>query len=250
MNGTKFIVGPRETGLVETLYTGLLEFEDMAFFLHYIDEDDLFIEVGSNVGTYTLLCCGVKGARGYAFEPVPRTYGRFWENVRLNHLEARVKGLNLCVGEKPGSLFFTTGENVTNHVQTKGEAGKSIKVKVATLDSILRKENPTALKIDVEGFEIPVLRGAKLTLRKPGLSVVLVETNGSGDRYGFGDAAIVSKMGENGFLPYSYDPLRRELKLLGGANPRHENTLFIRDLKHVQKKVKNAEKFQVLSHWI
>src|SRR6188768_213885 len=59
INGTSFIVQRGETGLTGNLYCGLHEFSDMAFVLHAVGAGDLFVDVGANVGSYTLLACSV-----------------------------------------------------------------------------------------------------------------------------------------------------------------------------------------------
>jgi hypothetical protein len=77
INGSKFLVKNGETGLTGNIYTGLHEFPDMGFLLHVLRGEDLFVDVGANVGSYTILACSVVGARGFAFEPVPSTYSGF-----------------------------------------------------------------------------------------------------------------------------------------------------------------------------
>jgi FkbM family methyltransferase len=249
MKNVRFIVRPKETGLVEAIYTGLLEFEDMAFFAHYIDRDDVFVDVGANVGVYTMLCCGLKGAKGYAFEPVLGTYHRLVENLRLNHLEERVQAIHAGVGDKPGILYFTSNENVTNHVLQEKTEGNSVEVKVEILDEVLESRKPSAMKIDVEGYEIPVLNGSKKILKEPTLNVVLIETNGSGLRYGHSDEQIVAVMAEYGFVPCSYDPFTRQLKMINGAH-KDGNTLFVRNFDQIQNKVRAADPIEILDQRI
>src|ERR1700681_3691909 len=84
INGSRFLVRKGETGLTGNIYAGLHEFPDMGYLLHVLREDDLFVDVGANVGSYTILACSVRRARGFAFEPVPTTYKRLFENIRLN----------------------------------------------------------------------------------------------------------------------------------------------------------------------
>src|ERR1700740_1717867 len=84
IEGTKFFVRSHELGLTGNIYAGLHEFVDMGFLLHFVRSGDLFVDVGSNVGTYTILACGARGARGYAIEPVPGTFERLMRNIRLN----------------------------------------------------------------------------------------------------------------------------------------------------------------------
>jgi hypothetical protein len=74
INDTKFIVRPGETGLTGNIYCGLHEFSDMAYVLHVLAADEVFVDIGANVGSYTLLACAVKKAKGYCFEPIPSTY--------------------------------------------------------------------------------------------------------------------------------------------------------------------------------
>ena len=95
VGGARFLVSTGETGLTGNIYTGLHEFADMGYLLHVLRADDLFIDAGANVGSYTLLACAAKGARGVAFEPIPSTWRRLVENVRLNWIEGRVSCLNM-----------------------------------------------------------------------------------------------------------------------------------------------------------
>ena len=67
INGSKFIVRNGATGLTGNIYTGLHEFSDMGFLLHVLRPADLFVDIGANVGSYTILACSAIGARGIAF---------------------------------------------------------------------------------------------------------------------------------------------------------------------------------------
>lgn len=64
VNGAKFLVKAGETGLTGNIYTGLHEFTDMAFVLHYLREDDFFVDVGANAGSYSILAGAAVGCRG------------------------------------------------------------------------------------------------------------------------------------------------------------------------------------------
>ena len=213
----------------------------MAFLLHVLRTDDLFIDVGANVGSYTILACSAIGAEGYAFEPVPTTYNRLIENIRLNHLENRVKCLNIGVGSDNGSIVFTSDMDTTNHVLASEEQSENpIKVDVSTLDTILENESPVLMKIDVEGYEMPVLEGATETLKNKTLHSVIMELNGSGNRYGFDEPRILELMFDHGFRTYSYNPLGRILLNLEGKKLTSGNTLFIRDESFVLDRLNSS----------
>ena len=165
INGSRFLVKTGETGLTGNIYTGLHEFPDMGFLLHFLRSDDLFVDVGANVGSYTILACSAVRARGIAFEPVPNTFHKLVENIRLNHLDDKVKCINKGLGSHEGNIAFTSENDTTNHVVASGEQCKNlINVEVVTLDTAINGNAPSLMKIDVEGYETPVLEGARNTL--------------------------------------------------------------------------------------
>ncbi|WP_168205145.1 FkbM family methyltransferase [Bythopirellula goksoeyrii] len=218
----------------------------MSFVLHALNDTDLFLDVGANVGSYTILACGVAGARGICYEPVPETYQRLMKNLAVNSLLDRTQAFNQGVGDSRSTLRFTEDEGCMNHVLTTAEtAGKVIEVTVIALDEELR-EVPTMMKIDVEGYETMVLKGAERVLTDKTLNFILIELNGSGTRYGFDEEAIISTLKNHGFCPYNYDPWHRKLTRLQEKSNSSGNTLFIRDIEVANQRVQNAPKFHVL----
>ena len=138
---------------------------------------------------------------------------------------------NLGVGAEAGELEFTAGRDCMNHVVPPGgsAAGPTVKVAVRTLDEVLGGEAATLMKIDVEGYETLVLRGARKTLANPALRAVIMELNGSGERYGFSDEGIVAEMQGLGFVVCGYEVERKEL-VVGERGGGSGNVLFVRDL--------------------
>jgi FkbM family methyltransferase len=246
VNATKLLIRRGDTGLTGNVYAGLHECADMAFLLHVLRAEDLFIDVGANAGSYTVLACAAAGATGYAFEPIPATHRRLMENVRLNHLETRVQCLNVGVGSEPGRLAFSDDLDTTNHVLPGVPHGQhALTVEVSTLDEIVRVVAPAVAKIDVEGFETQVIEGAAATLRNPLLHSVVMELNGSGARYGFDESRIMETMFAHGFRTYAYDWLERRLVHLDGKNVNTGNTLFIRDERFVADRIASAPTFEL-----
>lgn len=246
VNGTKFLVKTGETGLTGNIYTGLHEFSEMGFLLHVLRPDDLFVDIGANVGSYTILACSAVGATGIAFEPVPSTYNRLLENMRLNHLDDKVKCVNKAVGVQQGTIAFTSDQDTVNHALSSDEqCDNVVTVEITSLDAALGEESPAVMKIDVEGFETPVLDGAQETLKKKSLHSVIMELNGSGSRYGFDESQLLELMLDYGFKTYSYNPLNRELINLKGKNLDSGNTLFIRNKALVEERLMGAPKVSI-----
>jgi len=244
IDGARVIVQNGDQGMTGNLYCGLHEVADMAYLLHVLGPEDCFVDVGANVGSYTVLACAARGASGYSFEPVPATFARLQDNLRINDLGTRVTALNIGLADQPGGLRFSTDQDCMNHVVAEG----GIKVRVERLDDVLGDAAPSLIKIDVEGFETQVLGGAPVTLARPSLHSVIMELNGSGARYGIGDARILEIMAAQGFTTYRYDPFTRTLASLGGKNEAEGNTLFIRDLDRVRAKIAAAAPIEVNGH--
>lgn len=241
VKGSKFLVRAGETGLTGNIYAGLQEFAEMAYLVHVLGRDDLFVDVGANVGSYTILACAAVGARGCSIEPVPATYKRLIENIRINHLENTVDCHNIGIGSEPGTVRFSSDMDVGNRALAQGEyrAG-GISVPVSTLDALLWEQTPALIKIDVEGYETAVLDGADETLRRQTLHSVIMEINGSGAKYGFDESRIFKKMSDFGFGTYSYSPWSREIIEVAAVDCSRENTIFIRNVEAVRSRLKNA----------
>ena len=240
INGSKIIAHNGETGATGNIYVGLHEFPDMGFLLHALRERDLFVDIGANIGSYTILASSVIGSKTVCFEPVPTTYKRLMDNIGINNLESKVTSLNTALGNSKGEIHFSSDLNCTNHVIADGEKVKNkIIVNVSTLDDELI-ECPFLIKIDVEGYEKPALEGAKNILANNKLCCVIMELNGSGNRYGYNESKILDMMFDYGFKAYTYNPLDRELVELLGKNVNEGNTIFIRNIERVQRRIERA----------
>jgi FkbM family methyltransferase len=241
---TRLLVARGMHGATGNVYCGLHEFEDMAFVLHALRPEELFVDVGANVGAYSVLAAGVVGARTLAFEPAPRTYVALIDNLRLNNLESRVEARREGVGAQAGQLRFTTGLDTVNHVLAATETGTAaLEVPIVTLDAVLEPQRRCMIKVDVEGYETAVVAGARRTLHSPEVLAVLMELNGSGARYGFDEARLHESMLGFGFVTARYDPLTRKLSAnecgTGG------NRLYIRDAAALQARVAAAPRRRV-----
>ncbi|MDE2348516.1 MAG: FkbM family methyltransferase [Gammaproteobacteria bacterium] len=247
IKGSRFVVRAGETGITGNIYTGLQEYPDMGYLLHVLRADDGFADVGANAGAYSILASAVVGATTWAFEPVPATFRRLDDNVRINRMELLVQHRNIALGREPGRIRFTSELDTVNHALADGEhAAAEIEVAVSTLDAELGADRPAVIKIDVEGFEKPVLDGGVTLLADERLHSVILELNGSGARYGYGDGEIVGLMRDHGFGTYSYDPMGRRLIDLAGRSLTEGNTLFLRNLGLIEARIRDAPRVPVL----
>lgn len=245
ISGTQLIVSKGETGLTGNVYTGLHEFNDMAFVLHFLRSGDIFLDIGANCGSYTVLASGVVGARAISFEPLPDSFIRLQRNVRLNGLVDLVELHNIGLGDQDAELWFSKSLDTANHVVEESSPCEKTKVLVNCLDHVVNCV-PDLIKIDVEGFEINVFKGAQRVLGDSRLKAMIVEVNNSGGRYGNDEQSLVQLLTEYGFAMYQYDALERVLRP-ANLDERGANIIFIRDLEFVSKRVSSAVKFRVRS---
>lgn len=171
VNDNVLLVDPGMAGATGNVYAGLHEFTDMAFVLHFLRREDRFLDVGANVGTYTILASGVCEAESLAIEPVPRAFERLRANVRLNDIASRVHLHNVGLAAQRGRLSFTSTLDTANHVvrdETASGLG-SVEVAAVTLDELVSDRCPLLIKVDAEGFESEVVAGASATLANEAL---------------------------------------------------------------------------------
>ncbi|MFZ1529082.1 MAG: FkbM family methyltransferase [Ferruginibacter sp.] len=234
-------------GATGNIYMGLHEFNDMGFLLHLLRPNDIFADVGANIGSYTVLASAHAGAVSYAFEPVPGTFSWLKRNVDANGMAPLVNLYNAGVGAASGKLFFTSEHDTVNHVQmgdTKDHT--AVEAEIVTLNDVFAgKQVPLLLKIDVEGFETEVLKGADIILSNKMLRAIIIELNGLSASYGFSDQAIHALLLVYGFKPYEYDPFSRSFNELKGFGS--FNTIYIRDFSFVKERVALAEKIILFS---
>lgn len=226
------------------VYTGLYDTDEMLFIMHFLREEDTFVDVGANIGVYTVLASGIAGAKSIAYEPIPSTFGNMVRNINYNNLQAKTKLVNCGVGDKRDKITFSNSLDAINHVIFEEDfKGETIEVPVDSLDNMLVEHQFHVLKIDVEGYEANVINGATKTLQNPELNVVIMETNGLTDQYDFDQNYIHNKLVGFGFSPYNYFPIERNLEPIFQTNP--ENTIYIRDIDFVRQRVKEGRKVKI-----
>lgn len=239
-NNTRLLVSPHMKGAAHYITPRLFEFEDMSFVMHMLRPDELFVDVGANVGVFSILAAGVAKARVIAFEASPDTYKMFVRNVWLNGFNDRIKAINAAAGRQVGTIRFTTGLGTENRVDDSAPAGSSETVPMTTLDHELADSSPIVLKVDVEGFEADVFAGAVKTLNHPELKAIIVERGNLGARYGFDEAKLHQDIRQCGFTACSYKPFERKLHQ---AADDAGNIIYVRNMAAANERLGAAKPF-------
>lgn len=133
---------------------------------------DLFVGVGANIGSY-VVWAGELGAEVIALESAQDTFALLGQNVALNGYP--VEMIQAAAGAYCGTARFTAGKDTVNRAHPEG----TIATKLVTMDSLIGSRTVRGMKIDVEGFEIEVLRGSVRALSDRRIKLIQLEWNAS-----------------------------------------------------------------------
>lgn len=167
----------------------------------------VILDVGAQLGLYSMLASRHIGKEGriFAFEPSPETVAVLNRHLRMNKMSDRVEVVQAAVGPEDGEVtFYMAGTHPCNTMApTTVDPVKltPIQVKSITLDSFCRQRQlqPTILKIDVEGWELPVLRGARETIQDPNLTICVEMHPYAWESAGYAASDFTSFADTNGF---------------------------------------------------
>lgn len=132
----------------------------------------VFIDIGANIGKYSIMVGNKLKNKGnvIAIEPESKNFKILEKNIRLNNLNNVIVISKGCFSKKGKLTFYLDNIGTGGHSLVKKEVGnKKIEIEVDTLDNILKNlkiKRVDLIKIDVEGAEADVLKGAEKTLKK------------------------------------------------------------------------------------
>ncbi|HOI31159.1 MAG: FkbM family methyltransferase [Bacteroidales bacterium] len=198
------------------------------FFLKHYIHYQAFIDVGANMGTYTIMFAK-KGMKTIAFEPSISNFKALQINIMLNDLERKVSSYNLGLDSKNHNASFVfdpvnTGASHLSSAQfhdpVTNERGEITEVQLVMLDFLqnnlpLHVNDAVLMKIDVEGMEEHVILGAKDFIQNRKELLIVMESVHSGEEK---LKAVLSEIAEFEFLPV--DSLNFAAKKIKNHNPK------------------------------
>ncbi|MFT3829748.1 MAG: FkbM family methyltransferase [Opitutaceae bacterium] len=203
------------TGLREGDY----EYTEQATLVRVLRPGDVFIDCGAHCGLFSKLALGCLGGEGHvaAIEPDPKSFQRLERNT-TDYGVHTISRHRLALGDSDGSVAFQqegAGRAAFNHV-CLDEGTATTRVAQETLSTFLgRLPAPeiTVMKIDCEGSELAILRGAAPLLSRGNPKVVMIEFNSENlRRYGGTCAGLVEHLAQHGYKFFTLDPARCRLE--------------------------------------
>jgi FkbM family methyltransferase len=167
---------PESLWRIETLFTkepGTIDW------LHSFAPEDVFVDIGANVGMYSMYAGVVSRARVFAFEPESQNYAELCRSIFLNQAQGRILGYCAAIGDKPlelsrlllsrfstGGSFHDFGEPSRDYAADARFAQGSVAFALDHLVDAGAVPPPDHVKIDVDGHEHKVIAGMKNLLQR------------------------------------------------------------------------------------
>ncbi|WP_310621831.1 FkbM family methyltransferase [Flexibacterium corallicola] len=167
------------------------------YLYHLAMPDWVFIDIGAHIGNHSVFFGSILGLQGYSFEANTETYQTLQHNIRQNGLEGSVAYFNRAIGHKQGRGSLIKSTKAHNSGMCRFQNTSTGDIEMTTIDA-LHLPKLDLLKIDVEGYELNCLLGAKSTLirTKPLIVIEIIETENFLEI-------------KDWLRPYGYQPMRR-----------------------------------------
>lgn len=154
---------------VNGYWLGSYELEDQKIFIENLKKSDIVFDIGANAGFYSLLAAELVGQNGkvFAFEPLDENFNYLKKHIEINNYK-NIFPFKAAVSDKSGFAFFKKEESTAMSHLGADNSG-DFKVETISIDDWVESGKlpiPNFLKIDVEGAEALVLKGAQSMLKK------------------------------------------------------------------------------------
>lgn len=200
IHGFKILVDPfLDKGLERQLFIhGTYEEGTLKIMNYILKDNSVFMDIGSNIGLMSLHAAQIMSGSGkvLSFEPLSSTYDILRQNIKLNNF-VNIEAVNIAIGSINGSVNIYDNIAINrgsasllkpNHTESRNQ------IRIKSIDKYIEEHqissNIDCIKIDVEGWELEVLKGAKKTLSGPNAPICIVECSTLHPTYGGGTQDI------------------------------------------------------------
>lgn len=192
------------------------ELDEITFVSKYLQKEDVFVDIGSNFGYYSLIAARCVGPAGkvFAIEPTSKTFNRLKRNIELNRF-TNIVPLQNAISSKNETIPMNVsqdGNDAWNSLTKPDKDGKFVteEVEAITLDTLIIGNGLSTItkmiKIDVEGWEVELLKGGSEFLASLKAPVFQIEFNDRAlSNAGYSSKILFNEITRLGFGLFQYD---------------------------------------------
>jgi len=200
--GLKWRLNPSNNVEADFFWLGIKDPWQIFHAVRFLSPGCVIFDIGANFGYYSCVLANVlkKNCTIYAFEPFPSNHARLATNITLNGLEScvRICRMGLSDSEGTASMKFVPDNTGQTHI-----TGRTGDIGLTTIDDFAGREDIediAFIKIDVEGFELFVLRGGARTIRRCKPTILIEVTTLTLERFGLTAKDVLVQL-----IDYDYD---------------------------------------------
>jgi len=195
------------------------ESELTKYLLNNIKSDSVFVDVGANFGYYSCLVAkrieSGKGGKVFSFEANRNAFAFLEKNISLNWIDSSGVSLNcIALSEKEGEVQFKAykyrfgGSQIVDYAENSDDLNEAevVTVKTTRMDQVLGQQKVDFIKIDVEGAEFKVLKGAENIIKNnPNIKLLIEWNNDQFTQHGASPAEVIAFLKDKKLQPFRLD---------------------------------------------
>lgn len=243
LDGFKLYINPLyDKGIERKLYmTGSYEKGLLRILEKILKPGDIVVDAGANIGLISIFCAIKVGHNGLvlSFEPHPETYPILQKNIAINGI-SQIEAYNKALGSVSGTAKIYSNLQINRGAASIVEFQQdspSFDIEVLSLDEVLKQRKISQvdlLKIDVEGFEMEVLKGASKILSEENGPILVVECSNTRTNFDYSMEALFDFLNQqHNYQIYKLSHSKEKISKLVAVEsweklPQHDNILALK----------------------
>lgn len=208
------------------------EWNELQYLSYRLRQNETFVDVGANIGIWTLVAASAVGSAGkvFSFEPNPNTFRKLVANIDRNNRAGIVTAHQRAVSDIDGSVSFACpAQHNLSAIANDVTAGNTITVTAVSLDSALHGAKVDGIKLDTEGHELAALQGAAGIIKNASPWLIIEFNTTLLPSPVLRDWPVYQFLASLGYKPFIYDGPHQATPIDGASAIRgYRNILFER----------------------
>ena len=239
---------PKDDLVLRYLREGWFEYLEQAFLWLYLRSSDVVVDGGAHAGLFSALAARILNQNGRILSIEPNKLMHKHLQRNLTDAKASIELLPIALGENSGKRVLSVGDEAHAAWSTVAYDlgyGNSTVVETLSLNDLFRQANlkhADFVKIDTEGSELPIFRGAADLLARGKVTMFFVEfTEQNFQKSGYTSIDLSALLLANGYLSFSFDAEQRRIVPRSVHGPiEYENLIFTNDPESINVRLTKA----------